>query len=407
MSLTGWFTRKAPKPIIGSPLMPTPASHLFSPLPETVPPPTHLISIHAGQGPSDLPLSYDSSNKTSGFAGRTLNAFETFTKKHNRPQAVQPTSSSSSRPSASGHDIHGPLRSQTAPVPQTVVIGTYTPSQPYRSNTTPLVASQALYPEQSSRSGYGSNQDVRMYSTDTYRSPLPAHANDHDSNQPPTSYQKDSYTGRNRSKDSVVAGQTGSVSGTVKSKRKPVPLHNIFPDGTVEYATPITSVPASVPIQPQSHDAPVPDVQLSKRDSMAPIPIPPPQPRSHQSAPVNGSFSTNDPVVTITTEAFDAEPQPISATLNGSHPGSSYTDIYPDGYATVGKHDERSRKDREKKDRKRKKDKGLPPTHATDGEHAMLTAKDSPLLATPLVTTISASSHAPGLLEVNGVSSTN
>ena len=380
--------------------MPTPASHLFSPLPpDTLPPPPHLISLQAGQGPSDLPLSYDPSNKTPGLAGRTFNALETFAKKHNRPQSIQPTTYS--RPSANGHDPHGPLRSQTTPVPQTLVIGTYTTSQPPRSHTTPLMSpSQALYPDHSSRFVYGSTQEVRTYSTDTIRSPS------HDSNQPPASYPKDSYSGRNRSKDSVVAGQTGSVSGTIKSKRKPVPLHNIFPDGTVEYAAPISSVPASAPIQPQSHDTPTPDAQLSKRDSMVPIPVPPPQPRSIQSAPVNGSFPTSTPVLTTTTGGLSVEPQPISAIPNGLHPGSPAVDVYPAGYATVGKHDERSGK-KGRKERKRKKDKGSPPTHVKDGEHTMLTAKDSPLLATPLVTTISASSHVPGLLEVNGISSTN
>ncbi|KAF9652875.1 hypothetical protein BDM02DRAFT_3183218 [Thelephora ganbajun] len=407
MSLTGWFTRKAPKPIIGSPIMPTPASYLFSPLPETVLPPPHLISLKAGQGPSDLPLSYDSSNKTPGVTGRSLNALETFVKKHNRSQSAQPTISSS-RPSANGHDPHGPLRSQTAPVPQTPAIGTYTPSQPgpatYRSHTTPLVGhSQALYPEQNLRSGYGSTQDVRTYSMDTIRGPPPMQVNGHDSNQPLTSYSKDSYSGRNRSRDSVVAGQTGSVSGTIKSKRKPVPLHNIFPDGTVEYATPITNVPASAPIQSHSHDTPVLYLHRSKRDSMAPIPVPPPQ---SQSAPVNGTFSTPTPVITTTVGILGAELQPISATSSGSHPGLSITDIYPAGYATIGKHDERSGKDQERKERKRRKDKDPPLTHTMDGEHAVLTAKDSPLLATPPVTTMSASSHVPGFLEANGVSST-
>ena len=409
--MTGWFTRKAPRPVIGSPIMPTPASHLFSPLPDTALPPPHLISLQAGQGPSDLPLSYDSPNKAPGLAGRTLNAWETFAKKHNRPQAAHPTIPSSSRPSVSSHDPHGPLRSQTTPVPQTPVIGTFTPSQPHRSHTTPLVGpSQPLYPDLSSRSGYGSTQDVRMYTTDAIRSPPPAQANYHDPNQPPTSYPKDNYVGRNRSKDSVIAGQAGSVSGTIKSKRKPVPLHNIFPDGTVEYAAPNTSVPASAPIRPQSHDTPVPDVQPSKRDSVAPIPVPPPHPRPFQSAPVNGLFSQNIPVVTTTTGGLSAEPQPISATPNGPHPGLITTDIYPAGYATVGKQHERSGKEKERKERKerkKKKDKGSPPTHAMDGEHAMLTAKDSSLLATPLVTTISASSHVPDFLEVNGVSSTN
>ena len=406
MSLTGWFTRKAPRPVIGSPIIPTPASHLFPPLPETVPPPPHLISLQAGQGPPDLPLSYDSSNRTPAVAARTFSALETFAKKHNRTQSAQPTTSSSSKPSANGYDPHGTLRSQTTPVPQTPVIGSYTPGQSHRLHATPLVGpSQALYSEQSSRSGYGSTQDVRMYSTDTIRSP--PQANDHDSNQPPTSYPKDSYAGRNRSKDSVVAGQSGSVSGTTKSKRKPVPLHNIFPDGTVEYATPINGVPASAPIQPQSYNTPMPDVQHSKRDSMVPIPVPPPQPQLPQSAPMNGSFSPSSPVVTSTTGVFSGEPQLTSATLNGPHPDFSVTDIYPAGYATAGKHEKRSEKENERRERRRKKGKGSPPTHATDSEHTMLTAKDSPLLATPLVTTISASSHAPGLLEVNGVSSTN
>lgn len=395
MSLTGWFTRKTPRPVISSPIMPTPASHLFSPLPETVLPPPHLISLQAGQGPSDPLFSYDPSNKTPAVAVRNLNPLETFTKKQGRSQYTQQTISSS-RPPANGHDPYGPLRSQTAPVPQTPVIGTYTPSHPHRSHTTPLVAPpQQLYPEQSLRYGHGSSQDIR--------SPPPGQANGYGPNHPPTSYPKDSYTGRNRSKDSIAAGQTGSVSGTIKSKRKPVPLHNIFPDGTVEYAAP---VPASAPVQPQSNDTPASDVQHSKRDSVIPIPVPPPQPRS---APVNGSFPTTTPVVT--TEVLGADPQPIPATLNGAHPGSAAADIYPPGYATVGKHDERSRRDREKekerKERRRRKDKGSPQTHPSSGDHAVLTAKDSPLLATPLVTTISASSRAPGLLEVTGISSTN
>ena len=405
--MTGWFTRKPPKPVIGSPIMPTPASYLFSPLPETVLPPPHLISLKAGQGPSDAPFTYDSSTKAPGVAGRTLNALETFAKRHNRSQSAQPTVSSSSRPSANGHDPHGPLRSQTAPVPQTPVIGTYASSQPLnRSHATPLVgSSQGLYPEQSSRFGYGSTQDVRTYSTDTIRSPPLVQANGH---EPPGSYQKDSYAGRNRSRDSVITGQTGSVSGTIKSKRKPVPLHNIFPDGTVEYATSAASAPAPVPIQSQSHDTPVPDVQHSKRDSVAPVLIPPPQPRS---TPVIGSLPSATPVVTATTGVLGADPQPLSATSNATHPGFSAADIYPAGYATVGKREEKLDKDREKekerKERKKRKGKGSPQTHATVNEHAVLTAKDSPLLATPLVTTISASSHAPGLLEVNGVSSTN
>ena len=407
MSLTGWFTRRAPKPVIGSPIMPTPASYLFSPLPETVLPPPHLISLKAGQGPSDPLLSYDSSNKAPGLTGRTFNALETFTKKHNRSQSAQPITSSSSRSSANGHDSHGLPRSQTAPVPQTPVIGTSTPSQSgpaaYRSYTTPLVgSSQVLYPEHNLRSGPGSAQDVRTHSTDTIRAgQLPVQANSFDPNQPPTSYPKDSYSGRNRSRDSVVTGQTGSVSGTIKSKRKPVPLHNIFPDGTVEYATPISNVPASGPIQSHSHDTPTPNVQRSKRDSAVPIPVPPPQP---QSAPVHGSFPTSAPAMTTTTGVLGAEQQPTSVTLNGSNPGLPATDVYPAGYATIAKHDEKLGKDREK-ERKRKKDKGSPPTHTTD-EHAVLTAKDSVLLATPLVATISASSHVPGFLEANGVSST-
>jgi len=409
-SLSGWFTRKAPRPVIGSPILQTPASYLFSPLPETVLPPPHLISLKAGQGPSDLPLSYDSSNKAPGIAGRTFNALETFTKKHNRSQSAQPTTPSSSRPLANSHDPHQPLRSQTAPVPQTPVIGAYIPSQSgpaHRSHTTPLVgSSQVLYTEQSLRSGPGSAQDARTYSTDTVRGPPPLQANGYD--QSSTSYPKDSYSGRNRSKDSVVAGQTGSVSGTIKSKRKPVPLHSIFPDGHVEYTTQTSNVPASAPIQSHSHDTHMPDVQRSKRDSVVPIPVPPPQP---QSAPVHGSFPTSAPVVTTTSGVLGAEQQPMSATSNGSHPGLAATDIYPAGYATVVKHDERSGKDREKerkerKERKRKKDKGSLPTHTTDGEHTVLTAKDSSLLATPLVTTISASSQVPDYLEVNGVSPT-
>jgi len=407
MSLTGWFTRKAPRPVIGSPIMPTPASYLFSPLPETVLPPPHIISLKAGQGPSDPPLSYDSSNKTPGVTGRALNALETFAKKHHRSQSAQPTIASSSRPSVNGHDLHGPLRSQTVPAPQTPVIGTYTPSQSgpaaHRSNTTPFVGSSlALYPEQSLRFGPGSTQDVRTYPTDAIRGLPPVQANGHDSNQSSTSYPKDSHSGRNRSRDSVVAGQTGSVSGTIKSRRKPVPLHSIFPDGTVEIM-PVSSVPASAPIQSHGHDNPTPGVQRSKRDSMVPIPVPPPQPRS---APVNGSFPASPPVLTTTTEILGAEQQPTSATLNGSHPGPPVTDIYPPGYATVGKDRERSGKDREKERKERKrKDRGSLPIYAMDGEHAILTAKDSPLLATPLVTTVSASSHIPGFLEVNGVSS--
>lgn len=395
MSLTGWFTRRAPKPVIGSPIMQTPASYLFSPLPETVLPPPQLISLKAGQGPSDLPLQYDSSNKVPGIATRTFHALETF-KKHHRSQSVQPTTSSSSRSSADGH---GPLRSHTAPVPQTPLIGSNTLSQSvYRSNTTPLVgSSQALYPEQTWRSGPGT-QDARTYSTDTIRGPSSVQANGSDPNQPPTSYPKDSYSGRNRSKDSVGAG---SVSGTIKSKRKPVPLHNIFPDGTVEYATPISNVPASTPTRSHSHSAPTPDAQRSKRESTAPISIPP-QP---QSAPVHGSFPTSMPVVTTTTGVLGVEQQPTSATPGGSHPGLSAADVYPAGYATVvrtGKDRERGKRDRDKKDKKRKKDKGSPPT---DGEYAVLTAKDSALLATPLITTISASSQVPGFLEASGVSS--
>ena len=407
MSLTGWFTKRAPRPVIGSPIMQTPASYLFSPLPETVLPPPQLISLKAGQGPSDPPTPYDSSNKPLGVTARTFNALETFTKKHSRSQSAQPTISSS-RSLANGHDIHGPLRSQTAPVPQTPMIGPSTPSQPgptaYRSHTTPLVgSSQALYPEQSLRSGPGGTQDARTYSADTIRGPPSGYANGFDPNQ--TSYPKDSYSGRNRSKDSVVAGQTGSVSGTIKSKRKPVPLHNIFPDGTVEYATPISNAPASAPIQSHSHDTPTPDPQRSKRESVTPIPVPPPQP---QSTPLHGSFPTSTPVVTTTTGAPGVEQQPAPATSNGPLPSLPVTEIYPAGYTTTAKHDGRLGKDREKgrKERKRKKDKGSPPTHTTDGEHAVLTAKDSPLLATPLVTTISASSQVPGFLEVNGVSST-
>ena len=400
-SLTGWFTRKAPKPVIGSPIMPTPASYLFSPLPETVLPPPHLITLQAGQGPSDSLFSNEPSNKTPRVTGRTLNPLETFKKKHSRSQSAQPTITSS-RLFANNHDHHQPLRSHTTPVPQTPVIGTYPPSQPHRSHATPLVGpSQALHPEQSSRSGYGSTQDVRTYSTDTIRNPPQANSND--PNYPPISYTKDSYTGRNRSKDSVVAGQMGSSSGANRPKRKPVPLHNIFPDGTVEYAT---TVPASAPISsPQSHDTSAPNVQPSKRDSMVPIPVPPPQPRS---PPVNVPFPMPIHVVTNTTGTLVSEPQP-SATSNTPHPGLFVADIYPAGYTTVGKNDERSRKEKERKERKekRKKGKGSPPTHATDGEHAMLTTKGSPLLATPLVTTISASSHVPGLLEVNGISSTN
>jgi hypothetical protein len=405
MSFGGWFTKKAPKPVIGSPILQTPASYLFSPLPESALPPPHLISLKAGQGPSDPP--YDLSNRTPGATGRTLNPFETFTKKHHRSQSAHPTIPSSSRPSANGHDPHASMRSQTAPVPQTPAIGTYPPSQlgasVHRSHTTPLVGpSQALYPEQSLRPGYGSTHDA-------IRSPPPAQPNGHghDPNHPPTSYSKDSYAGRNRSRDSVVIGHTGSISGTIKSKRKPVPLHNIFPDGTVEYATPNTSVPASAPIQSQSHDIPAPDVQHSKRDNVVPIPVPPPQPHS---APANGSFTTATPLVTTLAGVLGVEPQPISAISNGSHPGPPATDIYPPGYATAVKHDERPGKDRERekerKERRRRKDKGSPP-HMVDGEHAVLTAKDSPLLATPLVTTISASSHVPGLPEVNGVDSTN
>ena len=409
MSLTGWFTRKAPRPVIGSPIMPTPASHLFSPLPEAPLPVPHLISLKAGQGPSDPPLFHDLSNKSQGVTNRTLNALETFAKRHSRPQHPQSTTPSSSRPLANGYDSHAPLRSQTAPAPQTPVMGTYAPSQPgptaHRSHTTPLVGpSQALYPEQNLRYIPGSTPDARTHSTDTIRGPPPVQANGHDPNQFSTSYPKDSYSGRNRSKDSVIAGQTGSVSGTTKSRRKPVPLHNIFPDGSVEYATPISNVPASAPIQSHNHDTPAPDVQRSKRDSVLPIPVPPPHP---QSTPVNGSFST-PPAVTTTTGILGPEQQSTSATPNAPHPPLSVADIYPAGYATVGKHGDRSGKVREKerKERKRKKDKDSPPTRTMDGEQSVLTAKDSPLLATPLVTTISTSPHAPGFLDVNGISFT-
>ena len=404
MSLTGWFTRKAPKPIIGSPMMPTPASHLFSPLPETALPPPHLISLKAGQGPSDPSLPYDSSNKTPGVTSRTLTALETFAKKHHRSQSAQATTSSA-RPSANGHDSHGPSRSQTLPVPQTPVIGTYTPSQPgpaaYRSHTTPLVGpSLALYPEQSLRSGSGNPQDARTYSTDTIRG-APVQANGHDPNQPTTPYPRDGYSGRNRSKDSVITGHTGSVSGTIKSRRKPVPLHNVFPDGTVEYAAPISNAPVSAPIQSHGHDAPTPDAHRSKRDSMVPIPVPPPQPRS---APVNGSFPAHPVVVTTTAGVLGTEEQPTSATSDGPQPSLSAADIYPAGYTTVGKHGERSGKER--KERKRKKDKSPPTIHTMDSEQAVLTANDSPLLATPLVTTMSPPPHVSGFLEANGVSST-
>ena len=411
MSLTGWFTRKPPRPVIGSPIMPTPASHLFSPLPDAPLPIPQLISLKAGQGPSDPPLLHDPSSKTQGVTSRTLDALGAFAKKHNRSQYAQPNVSSS-RPSANGHDLHGQLRSQAAPVPQTPVIGTYTPSQsalgPHRSYATPLVgSSQVLYPDQSLRSVLGSTPDARTYSTDTTRGPPPVQANGHDFNQYSTSHSKDSYSGRNRSKDSIIAGQTGSVSGTIRLKRKPVPLHNVFPDGTVEYATPISNVPASAPIQSQSHDTPTPDIQPSKRDSMPPIPVPPPHP---QSAPANGSFVIS-PVVTTTIGVLDAEQHPIPTSPNGPHPGLSIGDIYPAGYATVGKRGEGPGKDRgeerkERKERRRRKDKDSPPTRTMDSEQAVLTAKDSPLLATPLVTTISASPHVPGFFDVNGVSST-
>jgi hypothetical protein len=389
MSLTGWFTRRAPKPVIGSPIMQTPASYLFSPLPDTVLPPPQLISLKAGQGPSDSPLTYDLSNKAPGIASRTFNALETF-KKHHRSHSAQPTASSSRSP-ANGHDTHGPLRSHTAPVPQTPAIGSNTPSQSvYRSHTTPVVgSSQALYPEQTLRSGPGT-QDSRTYSTDTIRGPSSVQANGSDPSQPPTSYSKDSYSGRNRSKDSVVAGHTGSVSGTIKSKRKPVPLHNIFPDGTVEYATPIS---ASAPIQLHGHDTPMPGSQRLKRESAVQIPAPPPQP---QSAPVHGSFPTSTPVMTTTTGVLGVEQQPTTATPGGSYPGSSAGDVYPAGYATVvrsGKDREKDKRDKKGKKDKKKKDKGSPPA---DGEYAVLTAKDSALLATPLITTISASSQVPG-----------
>lgn len=396
MSLTGWFTRRAPKPVIGSPIMQTPASYLFSPLPETVLPPPQLISLKAGQGPSDPSLLYDPSNKVPGIASRTFNALETF-KKHHRSQSVQPTTSSSSRSPANGHDAHGPLRSHTAPAPQTPVIGSNTLGHSvYRSHTTPLVgSSQALYPEQTWRSGPGT-QDSRTYSTDTIRGPSSVQANGSDPNQPPTSYPKDSYSGRNRSKDSVVAGNTGSVSGTIKSKRKPVPLHNIFPDGTVEYATPIS---ASVPIQSHSHDVPTPGAQRSKRENAVQIPIPP-QP---QSAPAHGSFPTSTPVVTTTTGVLGVEQQPTTATPGGPYPGLSAADVYPAGYATTvrsGKDRERDKRNKKDKKDKKKKDKGSPPA---DGEY--LTAKDSALLATPLITTISTSSQVPGFLEASGISS--
>jgi hypothetical protein len=154
--------------------MPTPASYLFSPLPETALPPPHLISLKAGQGPSDPPLSYDRRTRHRASQAVLSMLWKHFTKKHNRSLCPADMASSSSRSSANGHDPHGPLRSQTVPVPQTPVIGTYTPSQlgpaTYRSYTTPLVgSSRVLYPEQSSRSGPGSAQDARTYSTDTIR----------------------------------------------------------------------------------------------------------------------------------------------------------------------------------------------------------------------------------------------
>ena len=47
-----------------------------------------------------------------------------------------------------------------------------------------------------------------------------------------------SYSGRKRSKDSIPGGQIGSVSRAIKPRRKPVPLHTAFPDGTAETPPP-------------------------------------------------------------------------------------------------------------------------------------------------------------------------
>jgi hypothetical protein len=47
-----------------------------------------------------------------------------------------------------------------------------------------------------------------------------------------------SYSRRKRSKDFIPCGQIGSVSRAIKPRRKPVPLHTAFPDGTVEFPPP-------------------------------------------------------------------------------------------------------------------------------------------------------------------------
>ena len=84
----------------------------------------------------------------------------------------------------------------------------------------------------------------------------------------------------------MIAGHTGSVSGTIKLKPKPVPLHNTFPDGTVEYATPTSNIPASAPIQSHSHSAPhslILNVRNEKeRYQHQFLPIPSPLPRRLQ-----------------------------------------------------------------------------------------------------------------------------
>jgi len=217
MPLTGWFARKVPKSL-----------------------PPHPISLETGQKSSDPSFSYDSSNKALDVTGRTPYGLEKFAKKNARSQTVQPTTSSSSRPLANDHDPHEPLRSQTAPVLQAPANDTYTPNlsgPAYHSHTTPLVGtSQVLFPEQSLRSGPESTQDARTYSTDTIRGPSPLQTNGSDPNQSSTSYPKDSYPEWNRLNDSVVA-TFGFGATKLRQKQDPVPLHNIFPGGTVESPT--------------------------------------------------------------------------------------------------------------------------------------------------------------------------
>jgi len=174
MPLTGWYTRMTPKP------------SLFPPLLETVPHPLHPISLDAWRGSSDPSLSYDLPNKAMDITGRTLYASETFAKKHNRSQSAQPIASSSSRPSANGHDPHELLRSQNAPMPQppATYVNHSQPGPVYHSHTMPPVgSSRILYPEQSVWYGPWSTQDAPTYSRETFRGPPLVHADDSGPNQ--------------------------------------------------------------------------------------------------------------------------------------------------------------------------------------------------------------------------------